>query len=95
MTAYHFQHFWRKAHIAQNGYADERMLVNGLEFFVGELPGLVQDGVCHADFADVVQQRALAEQAQFAWRELHLLGDFHAVVRHARGMALCVTIFGF
>ncbi len=40
------------------------MLLHQVEFFVGELAGLFQDAIVHADFADVMQQRGDAQAVE-------------------------------
>ena len=74
--------------------ADPDVLLDVSIFLVGELAGLLQDAVVHADLADVVQQAHQVEVALVVRRHLQLLADPHGDPGHPLGMARGVRVLG-
>ena len=80
---------------AEDVETDGRVRLHLLELFVGQLAGLLQHGVRHADLADVVDARAPLEvrpSGLVLRREFHLARDHQRVLRHPLRVACRVRV---
>jgi hypothetical protein len=81
--------------VAQNLLPVQRVLAHLHPLGLVERARLAQDGVGHADLADVVQQRAELQRAQLLFAEPHLTTQSEAEVDDALGVAVRLGVAGF
>ena len=74
--------------------AQQRMALHLLVLVVGELGGLVEDRVGHADLAHVVQQPGQAQAREPPGVEAQLGADQAAQLRHGLAVAARVGVLG-
>jgi hypothetical protein len=71
------------------------MLAHAHPFRFAEIRGLVQDGIGHADLADVVQQRAELKGAHLLARQLQLAPQTQAETDDTLRMPVRFPVAGF
>ena len=78
----------------EDAFADDGMAADDFELGIGEGAGLLEDGVGDADFADVVEVGADADDVDFGGGEIHGAGDGDGVLADAGTVAGGVGVSG-